>query len=312
MFALRSGRDEWMGAGGLRPPAHSSFREKLVLPKWLRRPARLLKRLNDGDIVLPRFSASILTASFLALAGVYGAYVGGHMPAYAQAVTARTGFAVDEVRVVGHTETSEIDILDSLGLDGWTSLIGFNAEAARERVAALPWVEVASVRKVYPDEIEVQIKERQPFAIWQRGSELSVIEKDGRVIAPFTGGRLSQLPQVIGVGADQEAAAFLAKMEAFPQFKARVRAYVRVAERRWDLKLSNGITVKLPENGEEQAVARLIAVDEKSGVLARDISAIDMRLADRLVLQLTPSGMEQRTAALEAQAKALKKAGKKI
>jgi len=300
-----------MGAGDPRAP-HGSFSDRWVLPKWLRRPVRLLKRLNDGDIVAPRFSMSILAGSFLALAGVYGAYIGGHMPAYAQAVTARTGFAVDEVRVVGHTETSEIDILDSLGLDGWTSLIGFNAEAARERVSALPWVEVASVRKVYPDEIEVQVKEREPFAIWQHGAELSVIEKDGRVIAPFTGGRMSQLPQVIGAGADKEAAAFMAQMDAFPQFKARVRAYVLVAERRWDLKLNNGITVKLPENGAEQAVARLVAFDSKDGVLSRDISSVDLRISDRLVLQLTPSGMEQRTAALEAQAKALKKAGKKI
>src|SRR5690606_12257848 len=104
--------------------------------------------------------------------GLYGAYVGGHMPAVAQAVTARTGFAVDEIRVVGHKETSEIDILGQLGLDGWTALVGFNAEAARERVAALPWVEVASVRKVYPHEIEVRVREREPFAIWQHGREL--------------------------------------------------------------------------------------------------------------------------------------------
>ncbi len=87
----------------------------------------------------------------------------------AQAVTGRLGFAIDEVRVSGNTRTSEIDILQSLDLDGWTSLIGFDAEAARDRIAALPWVEVASVRKVYPDELEVKIQERAAFAIWQQG-----------------------------------------------------------------------------------------------------------------------------------------------
>lgn len=311
MFALRSGRDD-RGSGRFahRDPV-AAFRDRLVLPKLLRRPARLWKRMNNGEISAPRYFATAMTTALLALTGVYGAYVGGHMPAYAQAVTARTGFAVDEVRVLGHRETSEIDILDRLELDGWTSLIGFNAEAARERVAGLPWVEVASVRKVYPNEIEVQIQEREPFAIWQHGSELSVIEKDGRVIAPFTGGRLSSLPQVIGPGAAQDAAAFLAKMDNYPQLAGRVKAYVRVAERRWDLKLSNGVTVKLPENGEDKAIASLLAFDRDGGLLSRDVSSIDLRLPDRLVLQLTTEGMERRTAELDAQAKARKKAGKK-
>lgn len=288
----------------------AAFRSELVLPRWLRRPVRLFKRFSDGDIAVPRFAATSMTAVFLALVGVYGAYVGGHMPAYAQAVTARTGFAVDEVKVLGHRQTSEIDILDSLGLDGWTSLIGFNAEAARERVAALPWIEVASVRKVYPNAIEVQVTEREPFALWQHDSELSVIEKDGRVIAPFTGGSLAHLPQVIGTGANTDAADFLARVAAYPDLAGRVRAYVRVSDRRWDLKLSNGVTVLLPETGEDAALAELAAYDRSGTLLSRDVSAIDMRNSDRLVLRLTHTGMERRVADLEAVAKARKKAGK--
>lgn len=311
MFALRSGRYDRASVRFAHSGSAMAFRDKLVLPKWLRRPARLFKRASNGEIVAPPYTVAAMTVGLFALTGIYGAYLGGHMPAYAQAVTARTGFAVDEVRVVGHKETSEIDILDRLELDGWTSLIGFNAEAARGRVAGLPWVEVASVRKVYPDEIEVQIEERQPFAIWQHGDELSVIEKDGRVIAPFSGGRLSGLPQVIGVGAANDAASFLDGMSKHPELAARVKAYVRVAERRWDLKLDNGLTVKLPENGEEEAIVSLLKFDRDSGLLSRDISAVDLRLPDRLVLQLTAEGMERRTAELDAQSKARKKAGKK-
>jgi cell division protein FtsQ len=310
VFALGTGRDDRSSAPGAHGGSFVAFQEKLVLPKWLRRPARLLKRLNSGEITPPRFAATAMTAIFLGATGAYGAYLGGHIPDYAQAVTARTGFAVDQVRVIGHKQTSEIDILDRLELDGWTSLVGFNAEAARERVASLPWVEVASVRKVYPDGIEVQIKEREPFAIWQHGNELSVIEKDGKVIVPFTGGSLSGLPQVIGVGAAENAQAFLAKVAAHPALAPRVKAYVRVAERRWDLRLNNGMTVKLPEDGEDQAMVDLLAFDRDGALLSRDVVAVDMRIHDRLVLQLSPEGMERRTAELEAQAKARKKAGK--
>jgi cell division protein FtsQ len=47
---------------------------------------------------------------------VYGAWAGGHMPTVVQAVTARTGFAVDQVKVVGNRETSEIDMLERSSL----------------------------------------------------------------------------------------------------------------------------------------------------------------------------------------------------
>lgn len=283
----------------------------IVLPRLLRRPARVLARLTSGEIVPPRYSATMMTAAFLAATGLYGSYLGGHIPTIVQAITSRAGFAVDQVRVTGHRETSEIDILERLELDGWTSLIGFNAESARQRVADLPWVEVASVRKVYPDTLEVHIEERKPFAIWQQGRELSVIDNAGRVIAPFNGGRHSGLPLVVGIGAAQAADAFVKKVKGYPDLAGRVKGYIRVAERRWDLWLENGVTVKLPEHGEDEAITALLDMDREEGLLARDIKAVDLRFSDRVVVQLTPEAVERRAEALAEMAKA-RKAGKRI
>jgi cell division protein FtsQ len=273
----------------------------------------MLSRLCSGDVVPPRYAASMATAGLLSLSAVYGAYLGGHIPAVMQAITARSGFAVDQVRVSGHRETSEIDILQQLDLDGWTSLIGFDADAARQRIAELPWVKVASVLKVYPDALEVRIEEREAFAIWQHGTQLAIVERDGDVIEPFSGGRHSTLPLVIGYGATKDAAAFIDKIRQFPELAARVKGYIRVAERRWDLRLENGITVKLPELNEDKAIAELLRLDRENGILSRDLAAVDMRLDDRLVLQLTPEAALRRTAALVEQAKAAKrKPGKNI
>lgn len=307
MFALRWGQGKGKGAAvpalfGM-PLSSGHF----VLPRLLRRPVRVLSRLGEGDFEAPPFSAAILSAVLLASGSAYGAYLGGHVDGIVQSVTARTGFAVDQVKVVGNRETSEIDILDRLELDGWTSLIGFDAEAARERIATLPWIEVAAVRKVYPHTLEVRVEEREPFALWQQGSELSVIEKSGNVIAPFSGGKQALLPLIIGTGAPGKAPDFLARIKKYPELAARVKGYIRIGERRWDLKLENGITVKLPEDGEDQAIADLVRMDHENGLLTRDIAAVDMRLADRLVVQLTPEAATQREAALNEKPKILKR-----
>src|SRR5690606_3861008 len=236
-----------------------------------------------------------------------GAWLGGQIPVAAQAVTARLGFAVDQVRVSGNRETSEIDILERLDLDGWTSLVGFDAEAARERIVGLPWVKAAAVRKVYPDALEVRIEERDPFAIWQHGTQLAIVERDGRVIAPFDGGRHAVLPLVIGYGAAEQAADFVDKIKRHPGLASRVQGFIRVAERRWDLRLEHGITSRLPENGGDAAIAEVLTLDREDRPSSRDIATVDLRLEDRLVIRLTPEAMERRTTLLAERAKAAKK-----
>ncbi|MER9146013.1 cell division protein FtsQ/DivIB [Mesorhizobium sp. M0871] len=313
MSALKWGHDK--GRGGAGPALFGmplSF-DHFVLPRVLRRPVRVLARLGGGDFVAPRFSAAILSASLIASSSLYGAILGGHADDIVQSITARTGFAVDQIKVVGNRQTSEIDILDRLELDGWTSLIGFDAEAARERIDTLPWVEVAAVRKVYPHTLEVRVEEREPFALWQQGAELSVVERSGAVIAPFSGGKQALLPLIIGTGAPAKAPDFVAKINKFPELAARVKGYIRIGERRWDLKLENGITIKLPEDGEDQAIADLVRMDHDNGLLTRDIAAVDMRISDRLVVQLTPEAAMQRQAALNEKPQNLKrKSGTKI
>ena len=312
MFALKTGQSGKAGAPrpaffGLSFSPESLLSGRFVLPRWLRRPARLISRLCDGEYSPPRHAGVIATAVFLSSSVLYGAWLGGQIPVVAQAITARLGFAVDQVRVSGNKETSEIDILERLDLDGWTSLIGFDADAARQRIAGLAWVKVAAVRKVYPDALEVRIEERQPFAIWQHGSQLAIVERSGNVIAPFDGGRHAVLPLVIGYGAAEQAAGFVDKIRRHPELASRVKGFIRVAERRWDLRLENGITIRLPETGEDRAITEVLRLDREDGLLSRDIAAVDMRLDDRLVIRLTPEAMERRTTLLAEQAKAAKK-----
>lgn len=289
MSALTSARNWRNGAAG----------EGFVLPRWLRRPVRMLQRLRPDDMVPPPLAMTTATAILFSATGLYGGAAGGHLDEAVQAVSSRTGFAITDVRVTGNRETSEIDVLQEVGLDGWTALVGFGVDAARQRIAELPWVESAAVRKVYPSTLEVRLVEREPFAIWQHGSELTIVERNGAVIAPFSGGRHTALPLIIGMGATEAAPAFIGEVERHPELAARVKAYIRVGDRRWDLRLENGVTVKLPEKGEDEAIAELVMLDREQGLLARDITAVDMRLSDRLIIALTPDAAEARAAALE-------------
>ncbi|MEZ2219118.1 cell division protein FtsQ/DivIB [Rhizobium sp. RCC_161_2] len=283
--------------------------DAFVLPRPMRRVVRFLVSLGSGRVNIPAHTGAVSVLALFAATGFYGMSIGGHTQDVAQATTSAAGFAIEDVKVSGNDQTSEIEILQLLGLDGTTSLVALDADAARQKIANLPWVENVEVRKVYPKAIEVKLTERKAYAIWQHGSELSLIQKDGSVIAPLRDNKFAQLPLFVGRDAETAAASIDEAFAKWPDVRSHVKAFVRVAGRRWDLYLDNGVIIKLPEDNIDGALARLTKLDKDQNLLQRDIAAVDLRLDDRMAIELTPDAVVRRQAALDARTKALKKAG---
>jgi cell division protein FtsQ len=286
--------------------------ERMVLPRPLRRVARFLGSLAAGRVHIPRHAGTISLLAFYGLTGVYAFSITGESGDVAQAVTSAAGFAINNVKVSGNAQTSEIDILERLGLDGTTSLMALNVADTRTKLKTLPWVQDAEVRKVYPDTVEIRLSEKAAFGIWQHGDDLSLIQADGTVIAPLRDNKFAYLPLFVGVDAGASAGEIMSDFDKWPDIKKRIKAFVRVAGRRWDLKLDNGVTVKLPELGMEKAMAELSDLEHQRQLLDRDIVAVDFRLDDRTTVQLSPDAALRRTKAVDARAKELKKAGEAI
>ncbi|MFC0805923.1 cell division protein FtsQ [Ensifer sp. P24N7] len=286
--------------------------EAFVLPRPLRKGVRFLISLGAGRIRFPNHTGTVSAAAFMVATGLYGMSLGGHTQSFAQVSTTAAGFAIEDVRVSGNAQTSEIDILQQLGLDGMTSLVALDIEEARRLIGELPWVETVTVRKIYPGTIEVVLKEREAFGIWQHGSDLSLIERSGSVIAPLRDNKFASLPLFVGRDAETAAAAFYDEFSRWPEFRSRVKAFVRVAGRRWDLRLNNGVVVKLPEKDVARAMSVLAGMQDTHQLLERDIAAVDLRLEDRTTVQLTPEAVKRREVALKAREKMLKAQEKRI
>ncbi len=79
-----------------------------------------------------------------------------------------------------------------------------------------------------------------------------------------------------------------------------LRASILVAERRWNLRLTNGIDVRLPETDVEAALDRLVELDHDKKLLSRDITMVDLRLPDRVTVRLSDAAAQARDEALKA------------
>ncbi len=264
--------------------------------KAARRPRRWLKRPSPRALKL---AGALAGVAMSAGAVVYLAHAG--LPAPAQAAlnglqghllsaSAHLGLSVQEVYVDGRVETPAPDVLHVLDVSRGAPILAFDPADAKAELEKLPWVKNASVERRLPNMVYVHLTERQPLALWQRHGELAVVDRDGVEIRGADVRRFAALPVIVGDDAPPHAASLLDLLAAEPALNQHVTAAIRVGDRRWNVRLDLGqgraIDVLLPEENPGTAWARLAELARADGLLEHNITAVDLRLPNRLVVRV--------------------------
>ena len=292
-------------------PAPADYGWHGASPRWrvLRRGFNFLINLK-----IPNGLGSSAAAILLAASATYGAVRGGHGQEIADNIqnicddaANSVGFRISEIALTGEHELGRQRLLAIAGITGRSSLLFLDPAQTRRRLMANPWIAQATVLKLYPGRLRIDVKERKPFALWQKNGNVYLIAEDGTVLEAFVPQRFAALPLVVGDGAEREAPALIKLLDRFPDIAPHVQASVLVADRRWDLYLKDKMVVKLPEAAPEKALKTLVELDHSRKLLSRDITVVDLRLPDRVAVKLSDAAYATREEALKAAAKAKKK-----
>ena len=242
-----------------------------------RHPARMLAMLSG------------ITLAIIAVTGAVDRFDHGTRLQRAMlATTASLGLTVQSIDVEGRDQITDQEVLAAVGVARGEPLLGVVTAEAKAALEALPWVRTAQVERRLPDTLFIRLEERKPIAVWQIDGKQMLIDAEAK---PITGDHLERyagLPLVVGEGAAAHAQALFDLLKSEPDLLKRVSASIRVGDRRWRLRLDNGITVELPETGAEAAWHRLAQIEQGHALLARNIVSVDLRLADRVVLTPVP------------------------
>lgn len=273
------------------------------------RPTKSVRRRSAGVPIerrIPRYLGMVLTLGFFGAIAVTGLWQGGHLNDFIRkngephhALARLVGLSLEQITISGLSQMREAEVLAAAGLDAKLSLVFLDVNDVRERLERVPMVKSATVRKLYPNELVIGLTEREPDAIWQLKGELFVIAADGTVIDLMQDARYVGLPFVVGEQANIRSKDYIALLEAAGPLKSRIRAGTLVAGRRWNLKMDNGLDVSLPEIGAADALARLVKLEREQKILEKDVLAIDLRMADRVVVRLTEEAASARADALK-------------
>ena len=279
------------------------------IQRFAYRTMRNMRSVTPRRVISSRL-ARMTAAGFICLAG--GAFVlhsgSASIHSLAAALSTKAGFEANNLVVNGNKALGVDMLKGKLSAQLGGSLFEFDVDAARQNLISNPWVKSAEVRKVYPDTIVVDLVERVPVALWKADGVVNIISAEGHVIDEAKIEHM-RLPQVVGKGANDTAAEFLSYINQYAYLTSKARAYVRVADRRWNIHLDNGPKIMLPEHNWKAALSELDDLNSAKNLLERDIIQVDLRLPDRLVLKMSSDQAKIRKTAIE---KALEKKWHKI
>lgn len=89
---------------------------------------------------------------------------------------------VQEVEVVGATNTSAERVRDLADLEG-ASMLNPGTDEASRRIAELPLVKGVKVDLRWPNSVRIEVVERQPWGYWRLNGADYVIDDEGTVLA---------------------------------------------------------------------------------------------------------------------------------
>jgi len=207
-------------------------------------------------------------------------------------LSARAEFAVRGVAVSGASVALAREIEKTVGLTPGMSSLSLDAAALQARIIALRPVKSARVTLTPTGTLMVAVIERTPAALWRDATgRLWRIDREGVIVAAAAArANHPDLPLILGEDAPAAAGEALALLRSAPDLHPRVRAMVRVGERRWDIVLDRGQRLLLPEAGARSALARVADWTADADLLARDVTSVDLRLPDRPTVRMTPEG----------------------
>lgn len=201
---------------------------------------------------------------------------------------AQAGFAVERMDLNGRSRTPMRDVEQAIGFKTGEPIFRVDLGELKERLEAIPTVKHASVERALPDTLHIQLKEREPVAVWQNNGKFALIDDTGAVMPDLEVNKYKNLPLLVGFGAPEHVGEVMAMFDARKDLAPQVVAAIRIGNRRWDVNFKQGIKVKLPEEHFETAWLELATMQQDQQILLRDIQTIDMRDRERMYITVNP------------------------
>lgn len=166
------------------------------------------------------------------------------------------------------------------------SIVESDISKIKDVIKSLGWVEDVSVERTFPNKLRFVIKSKEIVAYKLKNNQYYPITSRGEELSKpvdYIGGFV-----VLGDNAENELIPLLKKIKRYRRLSDSVIAAQYINGLRFNLILysyeDDGLIVKLDDNFNE-SIDKLMELDATQGILSRNISEIDLRNLDKILIK---------------------------
>jgi len=194
-----------------------AYRPELIAddePRYLRRqkPVEIRRKKFSGRGW--SFYRRVLVLTLASVAGMTAAVYGTQFLLYSPSMLL---LRPDQIELNGNRVVSREAVLQQFVHDRNRSILRVPLEARRSQLEQIPWVESASVQRILPNRLRIELTERTPVAFARNGNELALIDAHGVILDRPRGEHL-HFPIVTGVSEDLPRDQREKRMQTYEEF----------------------------------------------------------------------------------------------
>ena len=209
------------------------------------------------------------------------------------------------IQATGLTEVSRAQMLPVFGEDIGRNIFFVPLGDRRKQLEEIPWIERATVMRFLPDQIRVQVVERQPVAFVRQGQQIGLVDANG-VLLTMPAAMMAQhhysFPVVTGIEAHDSAASRKARMAVYQRLLSELDSSSQhLSEQISEIDLSDpeDARVMMPEQGadilahfgEDRFLERYQRYKQHVSEWKQQypkLVAVDLRYDQQVVLEMAP------------------------
>lgn len=162
-----------------------------------------------------------------------------------------------------------------------TRAFGETLNAINARIAATPGIKNAATRRLANGNLAIHVQLHQAVAQWTDGNQYFPLSADGTIVNKPSDNRTPNTVVFRGPVPND-----ISGITTTAQNMVSDIDYLEFIEnRRWDLHTIDGITIMLPEQNPDAAIASLMVLDKNHNILSKDLDIIDMRDSARILVK---------------------------
>jgi cell division protein FtsQ len=212
------------------------------------------------------------------------------------------------IEIAGNTHITREQLLDIFGDDLERNLFRISLADRRRQLEALPWVQRATVMRLLPDHLRIEITERTPVAFVRQGTQIGLVDATGVLLdmpPNVAGDPRYSFPVITGLNVSDPLSTRAARMQLYTRFTSSLDSTgEKISVKLSEIDLSDPEDVKalIPEGwadilvhfGDTDFLARYQRFQQllpEWRTQYPKLASVDMRYDRQVVLEMQP-GMQ--------------------